>query len=503
MLTLFLILAALVWVPIALGIFRKRPLTVLLVWLVIGPVVTNIIRWPGANPFFWSGGSERIAQGYYMTEATSVTVKELLEPTRMIVLMMLGVFVLKRVFTKRRTTRMDSPEWRMVLFSGWLIASALLFSNRVAFGLRIGLDVFIVPFLAYFLMRRLSQHEADFRKLTRVVGYLGLYVIAACFLERLVNTPLLYRLKGPFVQGAARGSSILHVVLIVIFFVALLEVLRPRGSRDEKPALKRELRWFLILGSPVMIALTWARGNWTGLFLALWFFLLLGRPLVQQSSRMVVVGTMLVIIPLAFIAAQAVVPSSLVEERIGEMDNVLGRFETWRIALRQGLEQPITGIGLNNTRDLLAQSRTSIAEASGTGFTYTTVHNSFLTFFAELGVVGLVLYLSIIASIMRIGWQLYRKGRTKTLQWRGVAIMATLLGYLAPGFFANTLQMFGFGHFLVFSFIGGLIGVSYKAENFVTAEDLVSVSDQDRVVVEPAMAGVAQLQRDKYRTVKW
>jgi O-antigen ligase len=218
---------------------------------------------------------------------------------------------------------------------------------------------------------------------------------------------------------------------------------------------------------------------------------------------MVIVGAMLVIIPLAFVASQAVLPKSLFEERIGEMDNVLGRLETWKIALRQGLEQPITGIGLNNTRDLLAQSRTSIQEASGTGFTYTTVHNSFLTFFAELGIIGLVLYLSIVAAILRVGWQLYRRGQTRALQWRGVAIIAILIGYLAPGFFANTLQMFGFGHFLVFGLLGGLIGVSYKAENLAAAEDLVPISDQGRIEVEPAMARVAQLQRDKYRTVKW
>lgn len=503
MLTLFLLLAVLVWVPVALGLLRKKPLTVLLVWLLIGPVVTNIVRWPGANPFFWSMGNERIAQGYYLTEATSITVKELLEPTRVIVLMMLGVFILRRALTKKRGARIDSPEWRMALFSGWLIVSALLYSNRTAFGLRIGLDVFIVPFLAYFLMRRLSQTEDDFRRLTRVTGYLGALIIGACVLERLVNGPLLYRLKGPFMQGAARGSSILHMALIVIFFVGLLEVLRRRENEQDRPVLKRELRWLLILGSPFMIALTWARGNWIGLFLAFWIFLLLGRRLVLQSRRLAVTGAVLVIIPLALVAAQTVVPSFLMTERIGEMDNVVGRFETWKIALRQGFEKPIAGIGLNNTRDLLAVARTAIDESSGTGFTYTTVHNSFLTFFAELGIIGLLLYLSIVAAIMRIGWRLYRKGRTVTLQWRGVAVIAILVGYLAPGFFANTLQMFGFGHFLVFGFLGGLIGVSYRPENLVTADEVVSAPVESDIEAEPAMARVRQFRPDKYRTVKW
>ncbi len=499
MLTFLLILAALVWVPVALGLFRKRPLTVFLIWLVIGPVVTNVVRWPGANPFFWSGGNERAPQGYYLTEATSITVKELLEPTRVVVFMLLGVFVLKRIFTKKRRERIDAAELRMALFSALLVLSAILYSNRVAFGLRLGVDVFIVPFLAYFLMRRLVQQEDDFSKLTRVVGYLGFYVIIACALERVVNGPMLYRLKGPFVQGAARGSSVLHMVLIVVLFVGLLEVARRTGSRGNGSVLKREWRWFLVLGSPVMIALTWARGNWVGLALAFWLFLLLGRPLVERSKRLALIGAMLVVIPLAFIAAQGLVPSSLVEERIGETDNVHGRLETWRIAVNEGLTHPIFGIGLNNTRDALAKARTEIQG----GFTYGIVHNSFLTFFAELGIVGLLLYLSISSAILRIGWKLYRKGNTRTLQWRGVVVIAIMLGYLTPGFFANTLQMSGFGHLLVFGFIGALVGVSYRPENLVAQEEQVSAQGPREIEVQPAMAGTGPVRPDKYRTVRW
>ena len=499
MLTLLLILAGLVWVPVALGIFRKRPLTVLLIWFVVGPVVSNVVKWPGANPFFWSGGSGRIAQGYYLTEDTSITAKELLEPTRVVVLMMLGVFVLKRIFTKRRKVRIDSPEFRMALFSGLLVLSAILYSHRHAFGLRVALDIFIVPFLAYFLMRRLAQHEEDFRRLTRVVGYLGFYVIVACALERAVNTQLLYRLKGPFMQSSVRGSSILHAVLIVVLFVGLLELTRRVSNPDDRPALKREWRWFLVLGSPLMIMLTWARGNWTGLVLSLWVFLLLGRTLVGRSTRMVFVGVMLVMIPAGFIAAQKLVPSSLVEERIGETNNVNGRLETWRIAVHQGLKAPILGVGLNNTRDLLAEARTAFEG----GFTYTTVHNSFLTFFAELGIVGLLLYLSIVSALVKIGWQLYRKGNTVALQWRGIAVIAIMAGYLAPAFFASTLQMYGFSHLLVFGFLGGLVGVSYRPENLVPKEEPVSAQSPRRLQVEPAMARMGTVTSDKFRTVKW
>ncbi len=138
----------------------------------------------------------------------------------------------------------------MALFSGLLILSAILYSHRMAFGLRVALDVFIVPFLAYFLMRRLAQHEEDFRRLTQRRWLPRFYVIVACALERVVNTQLLYRLKGPFMQSSVRGSSILHAVLIVVFFVGLLELTRRMSNPEDRPVLKREWRWFLVLGKP-------------------------------------------------------------------------------------------------------------------------------------------------------------------------------------------------------------------------------------------------------------
>jgi O-antigen ligase len=462
MLTLIIFLALLVWLPVSLMLISKRPLAVLLIWLVIGPVVSNVVKWPGANPFFFvdTGGHER-SGNQYLNQPTTITVKELLEPTRILVVTLIVLLAADRIVRKKRRLRMDRPEKAMLFFSILLVLSSIFMSTKTAFGLRVSVDVFIIPFLCYALARRFIPSDFEFSRLNRALIYLGLYVTAACVAERLLNSHVLYRLKGPFVQGPYRGSSILHIVIIVIFFAALLELLTRRYRREGvSPATKREFLWLLILTSPAIVMLTWARGNWVGLIVGLWVFLLLGRRLLMPRRRLAVDGIILLIIPLLALGIISLRSSWIMDARVGEVDNVQGRFATWSAVATLALQHPVTGIGLNDTREFLASPESGDE-------TYSTVHNSFLTFLVELGALGLIGYLAIIFTLGQAGYRLYRRGRTQREQWRGLAVIAILLAYQLPGLFANTLHMFGFGHVLVFAFLGGLIGATYHPENLL------------------------------------
>jgi O-antigen ligase len=462
MLTLLIFFALLIWLPVSLILLTKRPLAVLLIWLVVGPVVSNAVKWPGANPFFFvDTGAHQRTGNQYADLPTTITVKELLEPTRVLVLVMVTLLAADRLVRKRRRLPMDRPEKAMLFFSILLVLSSVFMSTKTAFGLRISVDVFVIPFLCYALARRFIPSDFEFSRLNKAVFYLGLYVTAACVAERLLNSHVLYRLKGPFVQGPYRGSSILHVVIIVIFFAALLELLTRRYRREGvQPAAKRELLWLLLLTSPAIVMLTWARGNWVGLIVGLWVFLLLGRRLLMSRRRLAIDGMVLLIIPLVAVAIISMRSSWIMDARVGEVDNVQGRLTTWRAVMDLGLQTPLTGIGLNDTREFLASPESGDE-------TYTTVHNSFLTFFVELGVVGLIGYLAIIFSLGQAGYRLYYRGRSPREQWRGLTVIAVLIAYLLPGMFANTLHMFGFGHVLVFAFLGGLIGATYHPENLL------------------------------------
>ena len=130
MVTLFLLVALLVWLPLAFAILSKRPLVVLLIWLVLGPVISNVVKWPGANPFFWTG-PESDKEGGYLTLPSTVTLEELLEPTRLVIVTLLALIILQAIVARKEPQPLDRTEKAMVFFSILLVFSSVIFSNRM------------------------------------------------------------------------------------------------------------------------------------------------------------------------------------------------------------------------------------------------------------------------------------------------------------------------------------------------------------------------------------
>src|SRR5262249_31717279 len=150
-----------------------------------------------------------------------------------------------------------------------------------------------------------------------------------------------------------------------------------------------------------------------------------------------------------------VVPQELIAERITEQDNALGRFATWIATIQLALQAPIFGVGLHNLGGLLNSQVFSV----GGFWNYSTPHNSLLSMFAELGVVGLVVYLAAITTIIKMGVRLYRTGAQPQDRWRGLALVAIMVAYLMPALFANTLYTPDLIHIYVYVFAGSIAGI--------------------------------------------
>src|SRR5262249_39646818 len=207
-------------------------------------------------------------------------------------------------------------EIRMSIFSLILLANTVLSSGRVSWGLHTATDAFIIPFVAYFLVRRLVTSEHRFCQLTRVIGYMGCYVIVYCLIERFTTTGLFYRLHGPF-----ESANTLHSVLAVVFFIAMINPLH-----EGRPSLPRLIRRTVMYLVPIVVALTLTRGNWVGFLSGLAIFVMLGRRFLRFSRTLGAVGLTLIFVLLLSLAFQRVVPQELIAERITEQDNALGRF---------------------------------------------------------------------------------------------------------------------------------------------------------------------------------
>jgi O-antigen ligase len=442
----------------------QRRFCILLLWLLIAPIASNLINKPGANPFFTyqieqtakiqHSYSSRV-QNAYLTDATTITIRELLEPTRVII-GGLFIFYLLNVITRNNyIIFLDWTEVWMALFSLLLVSSVLLRSNRIAFGLRIATDAFLIPFLAYYIAKRLVINEDRFRQLVCVLGYLSSYLIIISLVEILIHPLFKHRVHGPY-----EHRDLLYIVIMVTFFMVLLDFLINRRLSAEKRALPTSIQWFILFLAPFIIFHTMTRGNWMGFAFGIWILLLFGRRLIGFHQKLVSIGLAFLIIPVAIAGIWTSTPDEVLE-RAGNVKNIDARLVSWGIAINEGLKHPFFGIGLNNLRNVFG---TTLVRFQGT-HNLDTTHNCYLAIFIELGLAGLFAYMAIIISIVQMGSILYRMHMYRRWQWCGVIVIAIMVAYLLPAFTSTILYVPAASHVYVFVSVGAIVGLyrSHKA----------------------------------------
>jgi O-antigen ligase len=438
-LALLVVLSAVIWVPIILYHITHRAFIVLLVWLFIAPVVTNIVD-GHTNPFFRTeqdlekraarealGGKGKITN-------SNIKLKELLNPNRTLFGAFLLVFFLNGVVQRRRILPFDKTELWMSIFSLLLVTNALFMSIHLPNSMRIAVDAFIVPFLGYYVARRLVTSEERFRQLVKLLCYLGLFIIICCLGERLTHSQITYRLNGPFA-----GIGMIFVALTATFYAAL------EGTQTRPLSLRR----VLLYGLPIAVLLTWTRGNWMAFLAGIWVFLFFGRRLINPSRKLGGIGVVLVAIPLMIIALQVLPSSEAVESRVSKTSSFSWRLERWMVGIQAGVKYPVGGIGLNNTRELFGEELGD----------YYGAHNGYVTLFAELGLPGFLIYLAIVGSIIRMGLSLYRKGAHPQDQWRGIIVVAAMVAFQTCAMFTQLINLAELGNIYVFILVGGVAGL--------------------------------------------
>jgi len=118
-----------------------------------------------------------------------------------------------------------------------------------------------------------------------------------------------------------------------------------------------------------------------------------------------------------------------------------GRVATWKRGIQYALQNPITGVGLNNfgVAEGLSHAR------RGTTGAWRTAHNTYIQAFAELGLVGGFLLLAMLGRAAAQGSRMYRRPRRRQHLWRP-DILASLAAFAASAVFlshAYSYALFG------------------------------------------------------------
>jgi len=449
--TELLIICLLIWFPVLLYQIKHRGFVILVIWLFVAPVASNVVNRPQANPFLEISAEGKDTRTVYITGEATIRLRELLEPSRLLFGAYLVVFLLSAVKRSGRPLALDKTEKWMVVFSVVLLASALLQSRRTAFGLHVASDAFVVPFLAYGVARRLVTTEDRFRKLTQVIGWMGVYLIIISIIERLAHADIAYRLRGPFDFRDA-----LYIAMMVVFFTVLIESVGT-SSQGQKRVIPYGIQICVLSLAPVIIFLTWTRGPWLGFLLGIWTFAFLGSKLVTLRPKLLALGLLLGLLPVAFLGFQELLGVGEVYSRVANTPNIYRRFATYEVMIEEMSSNPVFGIGLNNMRDVLWEKKRQ--QTSYGVRAYTVSHNSYLALAGELGAMGLLAYLAILASIFRTGRRVFRMGKHPQECWRGIGVIAIMVAYLIPAAFDTTLYRPWLPPIYVFVYFGGVAGL--------------------------------------------
>jgi putative inorganic carbon (HCO3(-)) transporter len=153
---------------------------------------------------------------------------------------------------------------------------------------------------------------------------------------------------------------------------------------------------------------------------------------------------LLVLVTVIFVSWQTLLPVT-VTERIAMTESPSGnleasaahRLELWEEAKDMFQENPFFGVGFGG-----------FGLSVSSGETLTDTHNFYMKMLSEQGIIGISLFLLILALAFRSGWQLYREGQTSFYKGLGLGLAGCIVAASVSNLFGDRWSYFVLGGYL-------------------------------------------------------
>lgn len=352
---------------------------------------------------------------------------------RMLMLGGLGALVLGVTVSPRPpgVRKFRAVEVVMVVLAAIAIASALVAGSLTQpQGFYALLDrLGIVPFVAFALADRVFGTEEDRRFLVGVMTVVGAYLAVTAVFEivgmtalvfpKYINDPLIGthwgRARGPFLEAGADGLALFECGVAATVGVAIF---RRRAARLAGIAVAAAC------GLGVLLTLT--RADWIAAVVGA----IVGCLLHPRARRWLlpVAG----VVAVAVVVALVLIPglATRASDRASDQKPVWDRKNTNTAAVRIVEAHPLFGVGW---QQFVPENADYVRQADDYPLSQVTigVHNVFLSYAAELGLVGGVLWLAAVGLGAAAAW---KGGASMSPEWRA-ASMAILVNWLVVGAF--------------------------------------------------------------------
>jgi putative inorganic carbon (hco3(-)) transporter len=357
---------------------------------------------------------------------------------RVCFLLTFATLALRMPLGMRFRLRLEPVHWAMLLALIYVIGSAVI-SGSIAthdgsFALldRFGLVPFICFTIAPVVFRSARERSILLIVLTVTGAYLGLTALAEVLRVNALTFPKYIldpnvgihegRARGPFVEAGANGMAMWVCVVAAM-------LLTTRVS---------SLRWRFACAAVVVlccggILFTLTRGIWLGAAAGAAVTLAFYRPLRKYLFAVALLGGAVVV------TALAVIPSlnSSVQQRTASDLTLWDRYNLNNAAVNMAGAYPLFGVGwqgFGSHADRFYQLGKTYPLV-----TSTVVHNLVLSNLAELGLVGLTLWLA--ALVFGLGGALARRPPPELRMWQ-FGLMAIVVEWLIAGMFGPLAYAF-------------------------------------------------------------
>jgi hypothetical protein len=326
------------------------------------------------------------------------------------------------------------------------VASVATKSVNLGYSMRILVDSFWLPLIAFHAVRRYSAQLSGRGLILGVMG-LSLFLVTVGAYEFVTGSDLFpyrgaaivreaeIRVNGPF---ASDSSYAIICLLFAVFLRIAPRVFGVHFDRGANFAHKLTIAFAIIASLlplyrivAVSLFVCWiiTEGVFSSAVVARRHAL---ERVLARSKPIIALGLVLIAVMSIF---GLLFWDSSIASRITSPRNLFGRVATWEAAAQIASEDPVFGVGLMNYRSHFddrypreQQWATAVREARPANYP----HSNFLWIASELGVIGLGLYAIAAACLIRSGYRGLRQAKTHRRAAAG-GLLALVAAYFIPG----------------------------------------------------------------------
>ncbi|HEX4000461.1 MAG TPA: FkbM family methyltransferase [Pirellulales bacterium] len=354
---------------------------------------------------------------------------------RLVIVLLAGVYVAQRALGRTDPKPLAFADKLLLIFLTVLTVSCFTHRWRdlpptevsPLWRLMVG---YWFPALIYWVVRQSRLGARQIGTAHGMLAFFGLYLAATGLLEaahqwafvfpRYIADPtvgLHYgRARGPMVQAVSYGLC-LGITMLAGF------VWRYRWNRIG------QLFWFAVVPLQLTaIYFSYTRSIWIGTSLAIFVFLWLT---LRGVWRTAIVGGLAAIMLLAAVMNLDKLTDLQREGSATEAaDSATMRESFAYVSWQMFWDRPIWGCGFGHFYDeklpYLSDRRTPLKLEEIRDYVH---HNTYLSLLTETGLIGLSLFLAVLACWIRLGWRLARDGLPPWVRAHGILLLAALATY--------------------------------------------------------------------------